>query len=280
MHSDPAGGGSRNCGELCRSECLQPTRESITDFDWQTSSFFRALVLSEKRILACAWHTYPFPLPIGTTLSNPPPNFHTLAVRAIRLRERLSIADATKALEPKHVITVAGAPTVVPNTGYDDDLATQSSAPHEIFVFGDIIVYTHPVLDRSLIILDLRNHTSIVSIETKHDIHMLNCQLLKDRSTFRTAALSLLQVVTLSITDYSLHHKDFGHSREVIDIIVPESIDCNVLLDQNLVLASGVADFIICDLEKHTGLHIELSFVSVSDCVSTDPFELILLIGY
>ncbi|KZS87851.1 hypothetical protein SISNIDRAFT_490658 [Sistotremastrum niveocremeum HHB9708] len=233
----------------------------------QTSSSFRTLILSEKRILTKAWHTYPFPLPIGTTARDPPSNFYFLCMRALRLRDRLSQADVTTALKPKRLLTALDIPRPH-NSG-----VARTSAPRDLFIFGDIVIYSFGRFNNSLMLIDLTDKANRSRLPLEGEVVNLFSQMLDDNCTIRTATVIQTAGNRLSIDEFSVTAEDFGRGRHIRDVALPETIQEEtddevsihdiVLLDGNLAFATGLADFVIYDCETGTGIHVQLESISV-----------------
>ncbi|KZT31757.1 hypothetical protein SISSUDRAFT_1133511 [Sistotremastrum suecicum HHB10207 ss-3] len=155
--------------ELCTEIVMNATLEVVVNLS-QTSSAFRALIQSDKRILTSAFYTHPFDLPAGTTPNDPPSNFLSLCVEAVRASERLQKADITTVLKPQGQRSIA-----LPDLDHDEiDSRPRKPASHPPFIFGDIVVYWSAHELGSFIIADVTNQKRRVDTLTEHIVENLN----------------------------------------------------------------------------------------------------------
>ncbi|KZT32557.1 hypothetical protein SISSUDRAFT_528181 [Sistotremastrum suecicum HHB10207 ss-3] len=200
------------------SEILQQLDLNAVISISQTSSSFRTLVFSDKRILAKAWDTYPFPLPAGTTSRNPPSDLHSLCIRALRLRDRLSRTDVTTALEPKRLLIALDIPRPH-NSG-----VAKTSAPRDLFIFGDIVIYSFGRFNNSLMLIDLTDKAHRSRLPLEGEVVNMFSQMLDDNCTIRTATVIQTTGNRLSIDEFSVTAEDFGRGRHIRDVALPEII--------------------------------------------------------
>lgn len=231
----------------------------------QTSSAFRSLVQSNQRILTTACYTFPFDLPIGTTPEKPPPNFLSLAVQAVRLRERLRQADITKSLVP-----LAHTAHSLPSIYSDDD---EDDEPHNIeypFVFGDIIVYAwtdpdnHPL--RTIIVADLKNGTRRLDIPT-WVVDSFYCKMLDDNSTLRISTICWDGYNdALTVHDYALSESDIRHVKHLLDTPIPASVSIgnSPITEGDFVFVPGGSSLLVANMRAYTGLHLKVDGIQVS----------------
>ncbi|KZS87852.1 hypothetical protein SISNIDRAFT_460468 [Sistotremastrum niveocremeum HHB9708] len=236
----------------------------------QTTSAFRALVLSDLRILREAWYTHPFDLPPGTTPEKPPTNFLPLATQAVRVRERLIQPEITEALIPLRTSTHS-LPSLLPDEGGFHN-------PRYPFVFGSIIVYAPTEPEGTIIIMDLQDENRRLEIRT-WVIYALHCQIINNNSTLRIANIAFEGwYEILSIDDYDIAGAEIRHIEHLWDASVHHTMAFRLLTEDDFVLVKGETSLIIGKVSDASGYHLKFEGMTklLRICVHPDKDSLIL----
>ncbi|KZS87865.1 hypothetical protein SISNIDRAFT_490672 [Sistotremastrum niveocremeum HHB9708] len=233
------------------------SRENQYNSFTQTSASLRALILSDKVILANAFKTHPFELPARMTLDDSPSHFLTLCLKAVRTKERLWSADITQALTPRRHTSVS-----LPDIVHDNHVAGlhECPIPHPPFIFGDIIVYWADQDSYSLIIADLTDEERWHDIETEQ-IASLHCRMLDDNVTLRIAHVSWDGRYVPIVEDYDITEHYF---KEVLHLRAPP-IEGRSVLDpliegETIFIANGSSVYMF-NVRDETGVKLELDGV-------------------
>ncbi|KZT32559.1 hypothetical protein SISSUDRAFT_528230 [Sistotremastrum suecicum HHB10207 ss-3] len=242
--------------ELRLEILMHSTLEVVVNLS-QTSSAFRALVLSDPRILRAAWYTHPFDLPPGTTPEKPPTNFLPLATQAVRVRERLMQPDITEPLLPFQIKTHS-LPSLLPDEGRHHN-------PRYPFIFGSIIVYAPAESDGTIIILDLQDENRRLEIAT-WTVYGLHCQIINNNSTLRIASVAFEGwYEILSIDDYDIAGAEIRQIKHLWDAAVNRTMSFCLLTEDDFVLVKGETSLIISKVSNASGYH--LKFQETTSCL-------------
>lgn len=226
---------------------------------FQISSSFRALITQDKCIISDAWYTYPFPLPIGTTPDNPPPNMHTLAIEAIRTSERLSQAHMRKPLRPGRIVPASFplSPLLVENL------------PHPyfcdcFFVFEEVVVYAPEADSVTFVIMHLTDHRKLAQIKLKQDLGLRICHLLEDNVTIRTV---LMGHQSMFVDEFLLSDDHFGARKHLCELPLPDDWEWffrDVTMHSDYIVLSQRSDLIVVNWRTRFGAQLSLGAADVS----------------
>ncbi|KZS87870.1 hypothetical protein SISNIDRAFT_460478, partial [Sistotremastrum niveocremeum HHB9708] len=219
-----------------------------------TSASLRALILSDKRILAAAFNPNPFDLPAGTTLENPPPHFLVLCLNAFRIKERLWSADMTQALKPLRHKSV-----LLPDIAIDEVAGglEELPIPHAPLIFGDIIVYLPQHGPSSLLIADLANPDRLLHIPTEQPIS-IHCRMLEDNATLRIAYVVWDSYHAPYVDDYDVTGEQFQHVRYFRAPAIQGRHVLEPLIEGDNVYVADGPDVYLFNVREKTGVQLKL----------------------